>query len=129
MFSSVSRIVRLSVAMIACIFSLLPSSTLQILDTEEHSVLRTAHLEESSNIAATPVDGLSCSVQYGNFQPVDVDSCTNALEKIPQTADPHTYIRRHRGARPTPSGNIPLPIRYLSDDGICAIDVMLAPVS
>ena len=57
------------------------------------------------------------------------ESCQVALEKIPQNADRKLFIQRSRAPHPLPPDRVATPIRYLSDDGLCAIDVMLDPVS
>ena len=49
-------------------------------------------------------------------------SCTNAWEKIDRSTTTHVFRPRGRG----PQEDFVTPIRYLSDDGICAIDVQLA---
>lgn len=48
-------------------------------------------------------------------------SCVNAWAKIPRTTLENVYVTR-RGNLPAAS-DIVVPIRYLSDDGLCAIDV------
>ena len=48
-------------------------------------------------------------------------SCTNAWQKIDRSTTTHAFRPRGRGDRE----DFVTPIRYLSDDGICAIDVQL----
>ena len=48
-------------------------------------------------------------------------SCTNAWQKIDRSTITHVFRPRGRGNRE----DFVTPIRYLSDDGICAIDVQL----
>lgn len=127
-FSSLNKMPWFGFAALACTLSLLPASSFQISTPIGNSILQTANFKEPFNVTATPVDGLSCSIQYGEFIPVEVNNCRNALEKIPRDLDPHIYIRRHRSVQPASPRYIPLPARYLSDDGMCAIDVMLDQV-
>ena len=126
MFWSFNNWLWLNFATLAYTLSPLPPSLLQTLNTTQDSTLRKANFEKSSSLTATAVDGLLCSKRYGENIPVD--SCHNALRKIPLNVHPRTYIHRHKGFRPTSPRFVPLPIRYLSDDGLCAIDVILEPV-
>ena len=49
------------------------------------------------------------------------DSCRNAWAKISRTTEPIKYgSRSYRGSR-----DVTAPFRYLSDDGLCAIDIVL----
>lgn len=49
------------------------------------------------------------------------DSCRNAWAKIPRTTEPIKYgSRNYHG-----SWDYTAPFRYLSDDGLCAIDIVL----
>ena len=48
-------------------------------------------------------------------------SCTNAWQKIDRSTTTHVF----RPRRPLHEDGFVTPIRYLSDDGICAIDVQL----
>lgn len=67
-----------------------------------------------------------CTLAHGGNMPRD--SCRAALSKIERNTERKNYRPRHRTNRPPPQSEVPLPIRYLSDDGICAIDILLAPV-
>ena len=49
-------------------------------------------------------------------------SCTNAWEKIPQDSETYTYGLRADIAAGA-NLDVGLPVRYLSDDGLCAIDI------
>lgn len=49
----------------------------------------------------------------------DIASCTQALEKMPRSDQRRTYGARSARAK----YKVALPLRYLSDDGLCAIDV------
>lgn len=60
---------------------------------------------------------------------VQQESCEGALAKMPHGDGPQTYVPRHPISPPAPPNSVKTPIRYLSDDGLCAIDVILAPVS
>ena len=65
---------------------------------------------------------LRCDPRYG--KDVSVASCRNALQKIPRSSESHPFARRFgrgRKKEPAPSDQMTTPIRYLSDDGICAI--------
>lgn len=55
--------------------------------------------------------------EYG--KDLDVDSCEDALSKMPSSSESQTYAPR---TRKTPGG-VGLPVRYLSDNGKCAIDL------
>ena len=60
---------------------------------------------------------IQCSgLRYGF---VKSDSCFSAWSKMPRSSDAHYYGPR----REQQTDDVPLPIRYLSDDGHCAIDV------
>ena len=62
-----------------------------------------------------------CSKSFGfNFQQ---DSCQKAWQKIERSSHPQVF-RRREGAL---TDDVPVPIRYLSDDGTCAVDVDLFP--
>lgn len=58
-----------------------------------------------------------CRSRYGTS--LSEDSCQNAWLKI----DRYAFIPESFRLRPT-SSETPLPIRYLSDDGMCAIDIV-----
>ena len=64
------------------------------------------------------------SVHYG--RDLSRESCENAWVKIGQSATRRTYLIRPRstGEHVVPP-DIALPVRYLSDDGNCAIDVKI----
>ena len=55
------------------------------------------------------------------------DSCRHAWDKIEQTDTPRTFNSRPSGRGQYPQIPIKsrLPIRYLSDDGLCAIDLRM----
>ena len=62
-----------------------------------------------------------CSKSFGfNFQK---DSCQKAWQKIERSSQPQV-LRRREGAL---TNDTPVPIRYLSDDGTCAVDVDIFP--
>ena len=58
---------------------------------------------------------LRCDPRYG--KDMSVASCRSALQKIPRSSESHRFARR----RKKESDQMTTPIRYLSDDGICAI--------
>lgn len=59
--------------------------------------------------------------------PLSLRSCQNAWEKIsPFGKEGEEVYFRHRHEKP-PASQVTLPIRWLSDDGECAIDLTLAP--
>ena len=80
----------------------------------------------NDNVDPVPNDTYHCnSRSFGHH--LNRDSCRNAWNKIEQSTNPRTF-----NSRPPGSGQhveIPiesrLPIRYLSDDGLCAIDLRL----
>lgn len=53
---------------------------------------------------------------------LNLDNCANAWAKVDKSIQPYIYAER-----PVQQGEIALPIRYLSDDGSCAIDVTFNP--
>lgn len=65
--------------------------------------------------------GTKCLPQIYGFSP-NLQSCLNALGKMPRTTSANEYGTRsmHRGQH---DSKIPVPIRYQSDDGLCAIDL------
>ena len=62
----------------------------------------------------------SCRSNYGTG--LTMTSCTNAWEKIPQDSETCTYGLRADIAAGAHL-DVGLPVRYLSDDGLCAIDI------
>ena len=62
----------------------------------------------------------SCRSSYGTG--LNLDSCKNAWEKIPLDSEPYIY-----GVRPDIAAgahfDVGLPLRFLSEDGLCAIDI------
>ena len=84
-------------------------------------------INETSNF--TSLDSLSAPYKPGLpvCAPVMIgdnlnwDSCRNAWAKIPRTTEPIKYgLHNYRGSR-----DYTTPFRYLSDDGLCAIDIVL----
>ena len=78
--------------------------------------------DTSSNLTANLRPGIPvCSnIIYGDG--LDWHSCRNAWTKIPRTTDRIAYgARNYRGFK-----DFTAPIRYLSDDGLCAIDITLS---
>lgn len=59
-----------------------------------------------------------CRTQYGEH--VDATSCRNAWQKIDSSPQIHRFIPPSRRSS-EPLDSVVMPIRYLSDDGICAI--------
>lgn len=68
-----------------------------------------------------------CSTRYGHN--LQIDSCRLALSEMDLSTDLKRYISRHGSPQPLPPNLVLTPIRYLSDDGLCAIDVLLQPAS
>ena len=62
-----------------------------------------------------------CSAQAGTD--VKGTSCANAWEKISRSKEELTFRARQGVTTP----DLPVPVRYLSDDGLCAIDIDLTP--
>ena len=56
---------------------------------------------------------------------LDKRSCWNAWDKMPRSSDQHNLYPRLSGRHTSVPVLSKLPIRYLSDDGLCAIDVRL----
>ena len=63
--------------------------------------------------------GLTCSVDQG--QGMSIASCRNAWQKILRTFEEQWFVPRPREPEKAAYNDVVLPIRYLSDDGICAI--------
>ena len=61
-----------------------------------------------------------CRTKYGSR--VQLASCTNAWRKIPRDSELRLYGLRADIAAGAPV-DVGLPLRYLSDDGLCAIDI------
>ena len=68
-----------------------------------------------SNLTLDP--RIFCSTVYG--QDFKVASCRNALQKIPRSSESYRWVRVR--TKQQAANQIVTPIRYLSDDGICAI--------
>lgn len=64
-----------------------------------------------------------CNVAYGIA--LKVSSCTNAWKKMPRDNERSTYGLRTTDATGAAGAHVDtkLPVRYLSDDGHCAIDI------
>ena len=62
----------------------------------------------------------SCRSNYGTE--LSLTSCTNAWGKIPQDSEVYTYGLRADIAAGA-HFDVGLPLRFLSDDGLCAIDI------
>lgn len=79
-------------------------------------------VETTLNLTASRLAIVNCNGQ-GFGRDLSKDSCKNAWDKMPRSNNPHGLFPRPR------SSNIPTmwrtPIHYLSDDGLCAIDVKL----
>lgn len=61
-----------------------------------------------------------CRTSYGSE--VELASCTNAWQKIPRDSESRLYGLRADIAAGA-HVDVGLPLRYLSDDGLCAIDI------
>ena len=61
-----------------------------------------------------------CRTSYGSK--VELASCTNAWQKIPRDSELRLYGLRSEIAAGA-HVDVGLPLRYLSDDGLCAIDI------
>lgn len=78
------------------------------------------------NVGLALNDTFHCNPRsYG--QNLNQDSCRNAWNKIEQSSIPRTFNSRPPGRGPYVQIPIKsrLPIRYLSDDGLCAIDLRM----
>ena len=64
---------------------------------------------------------IMCSKAHQGANP-SIESCYQAWRKMPYSRDIKEYTRRSTTSVPE-VGEVTLPIRYLSDDGLCAIDV------
>ena len=62
--------------------------------------------------------GVRCMKNYG--EDLSVASCHNAWQKIQRSSNSQRFISTERSSSASPH-DVVLPVRYLSDDGICAI--------
>lgn len=122
MFSSANIILLPLSAIISLALSIPPSSLLQAPDVAGEPSSHDPLFEGFSNVTATRRK-LYCDPYYGVNLPAD--SCQNALAKFSRNTEGHVYVPRHDTI---PQGAIPLPIRYLGDDGKCAIDAIIPAV-
>lgn len=77
--------------------------------------------EHSTNNTSNPTgpNYLACRT---NIEGIKLgDSCANAWAKIPRTTSENVYVSRRE--KPPAASDIVVPIRYLSDDSLCAIDI------
>lgn len=124
MSSLLKMVLLLVFTSVACAITLSQSPSLHSPNATEQSVPQNGSLQEFSDLTRTT---LYCMRVHGENMPID--SCKLALSKIERTTDQKWYFPRHRPRRDIPPNSIPMPVRYLSDDGICAIDLILAPGS
>ena len=64
------------------------------------------------------VSGTTCTRAHG--EEMNVASCNNAWQKIHRSSHSHRFISRRDAHNASPNDMV-VPIRYLSDDGNCAI--------
>ena len=77
---------------------------------------------EYSNITAPPaLPGQPVCIKEAYGEDIKEHSCWNAWTRIVRSKEPIRYGRRQMGA--SSDFDYLLPIRYLSDDGFCAIDI------
>ena len=76
------------------------------------------------NSTSLPSEGIRCNHQRLG-RGLDKRSCWNAWDKMPRSSHQHELYPRHSGRHTEVPTLSKLPIRYLSDDGLCAIDVRL----
>lgn len=76
-----------------------------------------SHMDNNLTDYTLPGDVQCNSARFGF--PLRQHSCLNAWGKMPRTTQESTYSVRSR----TGSADITVPIRYQSDDGLCAIDL------
>ena len=80
-------------------------------------------LHAPSTNLTVPGSPYCSSYHYGHD--LNLESCENAWEKISKSRVPQKYRKRPHGtAKPIKPLDMALPVRYLSDDGICAIDII-----
>ena len=79
------------------------------------------NLNTSGELYPNPISipGATCTKRHG--EGLSVVSCRNAWQKIPRTLNVQWFIPRNRKHSRVSSDDVLMPIRYLSDDGICAI--------
>lgn len=100
-------------AMLTSALSLLPSFSPIIPDSTGISNFTNQTLP---NLTSDP--RLTCDKRYG--EDLSVASCRHALQKILRSSESHRFTRGRKKPQAS-SDQTPTPIRYLSDDGICAI--------
>lgn len=81
------------------------------------------HLNQTF-LGLTSGSGTTCTKAHG--EEMNVASCTNAWQKIHRSSHSHRFLSRRDAHDASPNDMI-VPIRYLSDDGNCAI--VRCPVS
>lgn len=62
-----------------------------------------------------------CNGRYGRY--LQLDSCVNAWRKIDLSTAAQRFVPRQQGGRRVVATDMEVPIRFLSDDGVCAIDL------
>ena len=73
----------------------------------------------NTSVGNLTADGVWCSAHHGDS--MKLASCSNAWAKIDASSLPMEFRTRSRTVESPASSRLPL--RWLSDDGICAIDV------
>lgn len=73
----------------------------------------------------TLLSSVRCAGSAAGFD-LSMNSCVNAWRKMGRSSDQHRLFPRPVGFFPSIPLKWRIPIRYLSDDGLCAIDVDLA---
>ena len=125
MFLSLRSILLLVFATRAYALYLLPQTLpIHAPNATEKSMQRNETSEEFLNLTNR---NIVCMKVHGENMPIN--SCNAALAKIPRSTEPKLYVTRASAHRSLSSDQVSTPIRYLSDDGECAIDVILAEVS
>lgn len=64
----------------------------------------------------------TCTIKFGHGEDLPINSCRDALSDMDRSVNWKQYIPRQRSPEPN---QVPMPIRYLSSDGRCAIDIAL----
>ncbi|KAL8784957.1 MAG: hypothetical protein Q9195_008823 [Heterodermia aff. obscurata] len=97
-------------------FTVIPSSASTGIDWPLEAPAPVASANSSDTFLTGNDRKISCGQQYGRN--LNIASCLQVYRAMSRSPDPKTF-----GERGTGTYDAPLPFRYLSHDGLCALDV------
>ncbi|CAF9912602.1 MAG: hypothetical protein HETSPECPRED_000984 [Heterodermia speciosa] len=99
-------------------FTVVPSSASPSIDwpLEASAPVASANSSNTSTLTTGNAKQISCGQRFGRN--LNIASCLQVYHAMSSSPDPKTF-----GERGTGTYDAPLPFRYLSHDGLCAIDV------